>query len=53
LQAEIILNQEIVTSATQTGFFANIETMRPMHMPGELKTIYQYALDNTSNPSMT
>ena len=40
LQAEIYLNEEIVTSATQTGFFINLETMRPMAIPEEIKQIY-------------
>ena len=42
LQAEIYLDNQIVTTATQTGFFINLETMRPMAIPQELKTIYQY-----------
>lgn len=42
LQAEIYLNDEIVTTATQTGFFINLETMRPMAIPEELKAIYQH-----------
>ena len=41
LQAEICLNKQIVTTATQTGFFINLQTMRPMPIPQELKTIYQ------------
>ena len=41
LQAEIYLDNQIVTTATQTGFFINLETMRPMAVPQELKTIYQ------------
>lgn len=40
LQAEIYLNQELVTSATQSGFFINLSTMRPMAIPQELKEIY-------------
>ena len=40
LQAEIYLNDEIVTSATQTGFFINLETMRPIAIPQEIKEIY-------------
>ena len=40
LQAEIYLNNEIVTTATQVGFFINLETMRPMAVPEELKNIY-------------
>lgn len=40
LQAEIYLNEEIVTSATQTGFFIDLETMRPMAIPEEIKQIY-------------
>ena len=40
LQAEICLNNQIVTTATQMGFFINLETMRPMAVPEELKTIY-------------
>lgn len=40
LQAEIMLNQEIVTSATQTGFFINLETMRPIAIPEDIKDIY-------------
>ena len=41
LQAEICLDNQIVTTATQTGFFINLETMRPMAVPQELKAIYQ------------
>ena len=41
LQAEICLDNQIVTTATQTGFFINLETMRPMAIPQELKAIYQ------------
>ena len=40
LQAEITLDSQIVTTAMQTGFFVNLETMRPMAMPQELTTIY-------------
>lgn len=40
LQTEIFLNQEIVTSATQTGFFVNLETMRPIAIPEDIKDIY-------------
>ena len=40
LQAEIMLNQEIVTSATQTGFFVNLETMRLIAIPRDIKNIY-------------
>ena len=40
LEAEIYLNEEIVTSATQTGFFLNLETMRPMPIPSNIKDIY-------------
>ena len=40
LQAEICLNEEIVTSATQTGFFINLETMRPMAIPRDIKKLY-------------
>ena len=42
LQAEICLDNKIVTTATQTGFFINLETMRPMAIPEELKAIYQH-----------
>ena len=41
LQAEICLDNRIVTTATQTGFFINLQTMRPMAIPQELKAIYQ------------
>ena len=40
LKAEIYLDEEIVTSATQTGFFVNLETMRPMPIPRDIKDIY-------------
>ena len=40
LQAEIYLNKEIVTSAIQTGFFIELETMRPIAIPKEIKQIY-------------
>ena len=40
LQAEIYLKNQIVTTATQTGFFINLETMRPIAIPHELKKIY-------------
>ena len=40
LQAEIHLNEEIVSSATQTGFFIKLTTMRPIAIPEELKQIY-------------
>ena len=42
LQAEICLNNQIVTTATQMGFFINLETMRPMAIPEELKNIYAH-----------
>ena len=42
LQAEICLDDRIVTTATQTGFFIDLETMRPMAIPQELKAIYQH-----------
>lgn len=40
LEAEIYLNDEIVASAIQTGFFIKLETMRPMAIPQEIKEIY-------------
>ena len=40
LQAEIYLHDEIVTTATQMGFFINQKTMRPMAIPEEVKNIY-------------
>ena len=40
LQAEIYLDSEVVTQATQTGFFINLGTMRPTKIPQELKQIY-------------
>ncbi|MEL6929834.1 MAG: thioesterase family protein [Cyanobacteria bacterium J06600_6] len=40
LQAEIYLGDEIVTSATQTGFFLNLRKMRPVAIPEELKQMY-------------
>ena len=40
LQAEIYLQENIVTSATQTGFFINLETMRPMAIPSDIKELY-------------
>ncbi|WP_319420457.1 acyl-CoA thioesterase [Pleurocapsa sp. FMAR1] len=40
LQAEIYLNNEVVTSATQVGFFINLKTMRPMPIFEKLKHIY-------------
>ena len=41
LQAEIYLCDQLVTSATQTGLFINLATMRPMAVPAELKALYQ------------
>ncbi|MEM8677527.1 MAG: thioesterase family protein [Cyanobacteria bacterium P01_G01_bin.67] len=41
LQAEIILDSQIVTTAIQTGFFVNLETMHPMAIPKELTAIYR------------
>ena len=40
VQAEIYLDEKIVTSATQIGFFISSETMRPIAIPQELKEIY-------------
>lgn len=40
LQAEIYLNEEIVTSATQTGFFVDLKTMRPIAIPEAIKQAY-------------
>jgi acyl-CoA thioester hydrolase len=40
LQAEICLDNRIVATATQVGFFINLETMRPIAMPEELKEVY-------------
>jgi acyl-CoA thioester hydrolase len=40
LQAEICLDNRIVATATQVGFFINLETMRPIAMPEEFKHIY-------------
>ena len=41
LHAEIILDSQVVTTAIQTGFFVNLETMRPMAIPQELTAIYR------------
>ena len=43
LQAEIYLNDQIVTLATQVGFFINLKTMRPIPIPERFKHIYQQA----------
>ena len=40
LQAEIYLGNRVVTTASQTGFFLDLETMRPLPIPKELKEIY-------------
>lgn len=40
LQAEIHLNNRIVTTATQVGFFIDLGIMRPMPIPEELNNIY-------------
>ena len=40
LQAEIHLDNQMVTTATQTGFFINLETMRPMPIPRDVREIY-------------
>jgi acyl-CoA thioester hydrolase len=40
LEAEIYLNEEVITSATQVGFFVDLETMRPIAIPKEFKEIY-------------
>mgnify|MGYP003482949706 FL=1 len=40
LQAEICLDNRIVATATQVGFFINLETMRPIAMPEELREVY-------------
>ena len=40
LQAEIYLNDEIVTSASQVGFFIDLQTIRPMAIPQDFKEIY-------------
>lgn len=40
LHAEISTNDEIVAAATQVGFFVNLETMRPIAIPEEMKNIY-------------
>ena len=43
LEAEISLDNQIVAKATQTGFFINLSTMRPLAIPEELSTIYHQA----------
>ena len=40
LQTEIYLDRTVTTTATQVGFFINLETMRPIAIPEELKNIY-------------
>lgn len=40
LKAEIQLDNQIVTTATQTGFFINLQTMRPTAIPQDLRKIY-------------
>lgn len=44
LQAEVYLDNQLVTTATQTGFFINLETMRPRAIPEKLKAIYHSSL---------
>lgn len=41
LKAQIYLDEKLVATATQVGFFVNLETMRPRGIPKELQTIYQ------------
>ncbi len=40
LQAEICLDNKIVATATQVGFFISLETRRAIAMPEEFKEIY-------------
>lgn len=40
LEAEIYIGQEIAATATQVGFFIDLETMHPRAMPEEFKHIY-------------
>ncbi|MGV2828310.1 acyl-CoA thioesterase [Myxosarcina sp. GI1(2024)] len=40
LQAEIYLKERLVATATQVGFFMNLDTMRPLAIPEQLKKIY-------------
>lgn len=40
LQAEIYLDRTVATTATQVGFFINLETMRPIAIPEQLKALY-------------
>lgn len=46
LQAEIYLDKQIVTTATQVGFFIDFKTMRPTAIPQELKNIYTESNQN-------
>lgn len=40
LQAEIYLEESLVANATQVGFFMNLDTMRPLAVPKQLKKAY-------------
>lgn len=40
LQAEIHLEQRLVATATQVGFFNDLNTMRPLAVPEQLKNAY-------------
>ena len=40
LNAEIFLNDELVISASQKGFFISLESMRPMAIPNDIRDIY-------------
>ena len=46
LQAEIYLDKQIVTTATQVVFFIDFKTMRPTAIPQELKNIYTESNQN-------
>ncbi|WP_036479585.1 thioesterase family protein [Myxosarcina sp. GI1] len=40
LQAEIYLEERLVVTATQTGFFKDLNTMRPLAVPEPLRNAY-------------
>ena len=44
LQAEIYLESEIVSVATQTGLFTNLKTIRPLAIPEEIREIWESRL---------
>jgi len=41
IEAEILANEQVAATAVQTGYFADLQTLRPVRIPESLRAIWE------------